>query len=85
MFGIGPARLPGSPSPSKVAQVFGLTPVDSVGEAAGVLSEVAGEEKIGGNGDEGTFKKDMTNDGMIFEAHRQIVKPLSHEALEPSV
>ena len=24
------------------------------------------------------FNNDMTNDGMIFEAHKQIVKPLSH-------
>ena len=77
MFGIGPARWPGSPSPSGVAHGFGLIPVDSAGEAAGVVSEVAGEEKIGGIGVEGTFNKDMTNDGTTFEAHKQIVKPWS--------
>ena len=59
-IGMGLTRRPGSPSRSEVAQGFGLIPVDSVGEAAGVVSEVAGEEKIGGNGIEGTFNKDMT-------------------------
>ena len=34
VFGIGPARRPGSPSPSEVAQEVGLIPVDSVGEEA---------------------------------------------------
>ena len=43
-------------------------------EAASVVSEAASEEKIGGNGVERTVNKDMTNDGMIFEAHKQIVK-----------
>ena len=62
---IGPA----SPSPSGVAHGIGLIPVDSAGEAAGVVSEVAGEEKIGGNGVEGTFNKDMTNDGMTLLRH----------------
>ena len=77
MFGIGPTRWPGSPSPSRVAHGFGLISVDSAGEAAGVVSEKASEEKMGGIGVEGTFNKDMTNNGMIFEAHKQIVKPLS--------
>ena len=75
MFGIGPARRPGSPFPSEVAQWFSLIPVDSAGETVGVGSDVAGEEKIGGNEVDGTCNKDMTNDGMIFEAHKQIVKP----------
>ena len=44
-------------------------------EAAGGVSEAAGDEKKGGNGVEGTFNKDMTNDEMTFEAHTQIVKP----------
>ena len=61
---------------------FGLIPVDTAGETVGVGSEVAREEKIGGNGVEGTVNKDMTKDGTIFEAHTQIVKPLS---LEPHV
>ena len=69
VLGIGPARRPGSPHPSEVAQGFGLIPVDSVGEVAGVGSEVASEEKIGGNGVEGTFNKDMTKDETIFERH----------------
>ena len=64
-----------SPTPSEEAQGFGLIPVDSVGEAVRVVSEVAGQEKIGVNEVEGTFNKDMTNDGMIFEAHKQIVMP----------
>ena len=41
------------------------------------VSEAASDEKGGGNGVEGTFSKDMTNDQMTFEAHSQIVKPLS--------
>ena len=60
VFGIGSTRRPSSPSPSEVAQVFGLIPVDWVGEAVGVVSEVASEEKIRGNGVEGTLNKDMT-------------------------
>ena len=75
VFGIGLARRPSSPSPSEVAQGFGLIPVDSAGEIVGVGSEVASEEEIGGNGVGRTFNKDMTNDGMIFVAHKQIVKP----------
>ena len=77
VFGIGPARRPGRPSPSGVAQGCGLIPVDSVGEAAGVVSEAAREEKLGGNGVEGTSNKDMANDGMIFEAqaNRQALEP----------
>ena len=47
-------------------------------ESASVVSEVASEEKKGINGVERTVKKNMTNDGMIFEAHKRIVKLLSH-------
>ena len=65
---------PDGPLPSGVAQGFNLIPVSGVREAAGGVSEAVGDEKIGG---EGTFNKDMSNDGMIFEAHKQIVKPLS--------
>ena len=83
VFGIGLAKRPGSPSRSEIAQGFGLIPVGSAGETVGVGSEVASEEKIGGNGVEGTVNKDMTNDGMIFEAQTQIVKPLS-QMCDPS-
>ena len=69
MFGIGLDRRPGSPSSSKVAEGFVQVPVESAGEAAGVVSEVAGEEKIGGNGVEGTFQEDMTRDETSFEGH----------------
>ena len=34
VFGIGPARRPGSPSPSEVAQGFGLIPVDCAGRGS---------------------------------------------------
>ena len=78
-------------TPERSGKGFVLIPVGSasetisgVGEAAGgvseahgFVSEVASEYKIEGNGVEGTFNKDMTNDGMIFEAHKRIVKPLS--------
>ena len=53
----------------RFTQGFKLIPVKGVGEAAG-------GDKIGGNGVEGTFNKDMINDEMT-EAHKQIVKPLS--------
>ena len=85
VFGIGPARRPGSSSPSEVAQGFGLIPVDSAGETVGVGSEVADEEKIAVNGVEGTVNKDMTNDEMIFEAHKQIVKPLNQSVITSGV
>ena len=64
-----PGWLDGSPQ-SGVAHGFVLIPVSGVGKAVGV-------EKIGGHGVEGTFNKDMTNYEMPFEAHKQIVKPLS--------
>ena len=64
MFGIGPAGWPGSP---KLHRGF---PVSAVGEAVGGVSEVAGAEKIGGNGVEGTSSKDMTDDKRTFEARK---------------
>ena len=57
------------------AQGFNLIPVIGVGEEASGISDAVGDEKTGGNGVEGTIKKDMTNDEMTFEAHKQIVKP----------
>ena len=69
---LGSARWPDGPHPSGVAQGFDLIPVSGVREAVGGVSEAVGDEKIGG---EGTFNKDMSNDGMIFEAHEQIFKP----------
>ena len=48
---------------SKVAQCCDLLAVYSAGETAGVVSEVTSEEKIGGNGAEGIFNNDMTDDG----------------------
>ena len=70
MFGIGPARWPGSPSPSEVAQGFNLIPVSGVVEEVGGVGEVVGGEKIGGNGVEGMFSKDMTDDKMTLEARK---------------
>ena len=40
--------------------VYNLIPVSGVGEAAGGVSDAAGDEKIGGNGVEGSFSNDMT-------------------------
>ena len=70
VFGIGSARWSDGPLQSGVAQGFNLIPVSGV-------SEAEGEEKKRGNGVEGTFNKSMTNAEMTFEAHKQIVKPLS--------
>ena len=75
LFGIGSARWPDGPPQSGIAQGLNLIPISGVGEAASGVGEAAGDEKIGGNGVEGTFNKDMTNDEMTFEAHKQIVKP----------
>ena len=56
---------------------FNLIPVSGVREVVGGVSEAVSDEKKRGNGVEGTFNKDMTTDGMIFEAQKQIVKPSS--------
>ena len=55
------ARWPESPLPSEVAQGCGLLPADSAGETVGVVSEVAGEEKVGGEGVEGMFNNNVTD------------------------
>ena len=70
MFGIGPARWPSSPSPSEAAKGFNLIPASGVGEVVGGVSGVAGEEKIGENGVEGMFSKDMTDDKMSLEVRK---------------
>ena len=62
VFGIGPARWPGSPSPSGTAQGFG--------EVVGGVNKVVSEKKIGGNGVEEMFSKDMTKDEMTLEASK---------------
>ena len=69
-FGIGSAKWPSSPSPSEAAQGFSLIPVSGVGVIVGGVSEVVGEEKMGGNGVEGMFSKVMTDDNMTFEARQ---------------
>ena len=66
VFGIGSARWPDGPPQSGVAQGFDLVPVSAVGEAVGGVSEAVGDEKIGGNGVERTFNKDMTKDELTF-------------------
>ena len=74
VFGIGPARWPGSPSPSEAAQWFNVIPVSGVGEVVGGVSQVVGKEKIGGNGVDGMFSKDMT-DGKCFLRHAKYLEP----------
>ena len=56
-FAIGLARWPGSPSPSEAARGLHMVPV-------------VGEEKLGENGVEGMFSKDMTDDKMTLEARK---------------
>ena len=73
---LGSARWPDGPHPSGVAQGFNLIPVSAVREAVGGVSEAVGDEKIGG---EGTFNKDMSNDGMIFRHTNKL------SSLEPKV
>ena len=40
---------------AELLRVYNLIPVSGVGEAVGGVSEVVGDEKIRGNGVEGTF------------------------------
>ena len=68
VFGIGWARRPDGPPQSGVAQRFSLIPVSGVGV-------VVDGEKIGRNGVERTFNKDMTNDEMTFLDTKRIVRP----------
>ena len=68
---------PDGPSQSRVAHGFRLIPVSGVGEAVGGVSEAVGDEKIRKRVSKVTFDKDMANDEMTFEAHKQIGKPLS--------
>ena len=70
VFEVGSARWPDGPPQSAVAHGFGLIPVSGVGE-------VASDEKIGGNGVEGTFNKDMTSDEMTFSRHTENRQALS--------
>ena len=49
-----------------VAQGFLLIPVSGVDDAEGRVREQVGEEKIGGNGRNGTSKRDMIRYGMIL-------------------
>ena len=62
MFGVGSARWPDGPPQSGVAHGFSLIPVSGVGV-------VVDGEKTGGNGVEGAFNKDMTNDEITFLRH----------------
>ena len=64
IFEVRSARWPDGPPQSGVAHGFRLIPVSGVREAAR-------DEKIGRNEFQGTFNKDLTNDGMIFEAHTE--------------
>ena len=66
VFGIGSARWPEGPLPSGVTQRFYLIPVSGVREAVNGNTDEEGCEKIRGKGIEGTFNKDMTNNGMIL-------------------
>ena len=56
--------------PERSCTGFNLIPISGAGEVVGGVSEVVGEEKIGGNGAEKTFSKDMTDNKMTFEARK---------------
>ena len=56
--GIGVARWPDIPPHGGVAQGFLLIPVSGVDDAEGRVREQIGEEKIGGNGRNGTSKRE---------------------------
>ena len=75
MFGEGSARWPDGAPQSGVELGLNLILVSGVSEPVGGVSEAVGDEKKGGNGVERKFNED--NDVMTFEAHKQIVKPLS--------
>ena len=58
-LGLESARWPDGPPQSGVAHGFSQIPDSGVGV-------VVGDERMGRNGVEGTFNKDMTNDEMTF-------------------
>ena len=70
MSGIGLARWPDIPHHGGVALGFLLIPVSGVDDAEGRVREQVGDEKIGGNGRNGTSKRDMIRAGMIL-SHTQ--------------
>ena len=70
VFGEELARWPESSLSGKVAQGSCLLAVDSAGETEGVVNKCTGEEKKEGNGVEGMFNNDMTDDGNVFEKTR---------------
>ena len=80
MFGVGSARWPDGQTQSGAAKGFNLIPLIGVVEAVGGVSEAVGDDKVEGNGTEGTFNKDMTNDETTFLGTRT-----SRQALEPNV
>ena len=55
---------------AKLRRSLHLIPVSGVGEVVGGVSEVVGAKKIRGNGVEGMFSKDMTDDKMTCEARK---------------
>ena len=57
---------------------FLLIPVSGVDDAEGRVREQVGEEKIGGNGRNGTSKRDMIRDGMILRNTQHLSHTCSH-------
>ena len=55
---------------------------NSVGEVAGVVCKVEGEENTGGNGVEGSPNNDMTDEGMVLrrltKTHHTLSNTCSH-------
>ena len=67
---VGLARWPDIPLHG--GEALGCLPIPVSGEddAEGRVREQVGEERIAGNGRDGTHKREMTGDGMILRKHR---------------
>ena len=59
------------PTPTAERHKGGLPiPVSGADDAESRFREQVGEERIAGNGRDGTPKREMTGDGMILRKHR---------------
>ena len=73
----GLAKWPDIPFHGGVAQRDLLIPVSDVDDAEGRVREHVGEERIAGNGRDGTPKRDVIRDGMFLRKHTESSGPSS--------
>ena len=71
----GLAKWPDIPFHGGVAQGDLLIPVSDVDDAEGRVREHVGEERIAGNGRDGTHKRDVIRDEMFLRKHTESSGP----------